>query len=225
MSRDLWLKQLRIAGGDAKSVENVLAGEVPVDGLQHAGDALLRAGHSEGLVQVAGSLIEALARRGWTGDPELITELEHYSNRRNSDLVRMSVDLAQLGEAVDRSAGSESYIDVATGVLWPAELFDFDEGPDDFDEDSDRWLLVFGLGSRPAYETMERFAESVEHPDITSRLTETLVGPGAFRRFQRELSRYEGEYTRWHRFRDDARLGRARTWLADHGYQSNRRSV
>ena len=138
MSRDLWLKQLRIAGRDAQSVENVLAGEVPVDGLQHAGDALLRAAHSEGLVEVAGSLIKALGQRGWTGDPELITELEHYSKRSNSDLVRMSVDLAQLGEAVDRSAGSDSDIDAATGVLWPAELFDFDEGPDNFDADSDR---------------------------------------------------------------------------------------
>ena len=43
MSRDLGLKQLRIAGADTRSVEAVLTDEVPVDGLQHAGSALLRA--------------------------------------------------------------------------------------------------------------------------------------------------------------------------------------
>jgi hypothetical protein len=36
MSRDPWLKQLRIAGADTRSVEEVLAGDVPADGLQAA---------------------------------------------------------------------------------------------------------------------------------------------------------------------------------------------
>jgi hypothetical protein len=68
---------------------------------------------------------------------------------------------------------------------------------------------------------MRRFVATIQQPDISSRLTNALGGPGAFRRFHTELSRHEREYTRWHRFRDDARLGRARAWLADRGYQSN----
>ena len=60
MSRDLWLKQLRIAGADTRSVEDVLTDDVPLDGLQHAGSALLRAERSEVLVAIARSLIEAL---------------------------------------------------------------------------------------------------------------------------------------------------------------------
>ena len=222
MSRDLWLKQLRIAGADTRPVEEVLTDGVPVDGLQHAGSALLRVERSAVLVGVARGLMDALSERDWTGDAVLIAEHEHDVDQTASDLIRLPVELDGVGEALDQSAGSESYIDVADGALWPAELFEFDQGPGDFDPTSDRWLVVVGLGSEPAYEVMERFVVSIQSRDIASRLFDALGGRGAFRRFQTELSRYEGEYTRWHRFRDDARLGRARAWLADRGYQSNR---
>lgn len=222
MSRDLWLKQLRIAGADTRSVEDVLTDDVPLDGLQHAGSALLRAEPSEVLVAIARSLIEALGDRGWTGDAELIAEIEHHADRTAVDLIPLPVALDGLGEALDQSAGTDSFIDVADGALWPAQLFDVDQGPADFDPASDRWLLVVGLGSRPAYEAMQRFVATIEQPDLAPRFAESLAGSGAFRRFQTELSRHEREYTRWHRFRDDARLGRARAWLADRGYQSDR---
>lgn len=222
MSRDAWLKQLRIAGADVRSVEDALTGDVPVDGLQHAGRAVLRAERSDVLVDVAGRLIDALGDRVWTGDAELIAELEHYAKNDSSDLISLPVELDELGEALDQSAGSESYIDVNDGALWPAQLFDVDQGPDDFDAESDRWLLVVGLGSRPAYGSMERFIATIDDPILARRLTDAIAGSGAFRRFQYELSRHDDEYTRWHRFRDDARLGQARAWLADHGYRSTR---
>ena len=222
MSRDVWLKQLRIAGVDARSVADALAGDVPVDGLQHAGSAVLRAERSEALVGIAGRLTDALRERGWTGDDELITELEYYANRSPSDLISLPVELDELGEALDQSAGSESYIDVTDGALWPAQLFDVGQGPDDFDAASDRWLVVVGLGSRSAYEVMQRFISTIDQPGLAERLTDAIAGSGAFRRFQSELSRHDDEYTRWHRFRDDARLGHARAWLADHGYHSTR---
>ena len=164
MSRDVWLKQLRIAGADVRSVEDALTGDVPVDGLQHAGSAVLRAERSEALVDIAGRLIDALRDRGWTGDAELIAELEHYANRNSSDLISLPVELDELGEALDQSAGSESYIDVNDGALWPAQLFDVDQGPDDFDAESDRWLLVVGLGSRSAYGSMQRFIATIDDP-------------------------------------------------------------
>ena len=191
MSRDLWLKQLRIAGADTRSVEDVLTDDVPVDGLQHAGSALLRVERSDVLVAIARSLIEALGERNWIGDAELIAELEHYVDRTAPDLIALPVALDELGEALDQSAGSESFIDVTDGALWPAQLFDVDQGPADFDPASDRWLLVVGLGSRPAYETMQRFVATIEQPDLASRLADALAGSGAFRRFQTELSRHE----------------------------------
>lgn len=222
MSRDPWLKQLRIAGADARSVEEVLAGDVPADGLQHAGSALLRVERSDALVAIARRLIETLRDRGWVGDAELIVELEHFVDRTAPDLKTLPVALDELGEALDQSGGSDSFIDLTAGTLWPAQLFDVDHGPPDFDPASDRWLLVVGLGSRPAYGAMQQFVATIDQPDLTSRLTDALAGSGAFRRFHTELSRHEDEYTRWHRFREDARLGRARSWLADHGYRSSR---
>ena len=133
MSRDPWLKQLRIAGADTRSVEEVLAGDVPADGLQHAGSALLRVERSDTLAAIAHRLIEALGQRNWIGDPELIVELEHYVDRTASDLTTLPVALDELGEALDQSGGSDSFIDLTDGTLWPAQLFDVDQGPADFD--------------------------------------------------------------------------------------------
>ena len=223
MSRDVWTKQLRIAGADTTAVEAALSGDVPADGLQHAGSAILRVERSDALVVIAGRLVDALGERGWTGDGELIADLEHYSSRTTSDLILLPVELDQLGDALDQSGGRTSNLDMVDGTVWPGELFDFNQGPDEFDPDSDRWLAVAGLGSRPGYGDMQRFVASIDHADIAARLDDALVGRSAFRRFQRELSRYEGEYTRWHRFRDDARLGRGRAWLADRGYRSDRK--
>ncbi|MCP4085032.1 MAG: hypothetical protein GY745_08280 [Actinomycetia bacterium] len=222
MSRDQWSKQLRIAGTTTRLVEDVLAGDLPLDGLQHAGTALLRTDPTEALATITGRVIEALGQRRWTGDTELIAELEHHRGGTAGDLIPLPVELDQLGDALDQAAGSESFIDLTDGTLWPAELFDIDQGPEDFDPDSDRWLPVADLGSRPAYDTMRRFVATIDQPELASRLTDALSGSGAFRRFRTELSRHENQYTRWHRFDDDARLGRARAWLADRGYRSDR---
>ncbi len=50
MSRDAWLKSLRVAGNDASAVERVLADGAPADGLQHAGQAVLRCAPSSVLI-------------------------------------------------------------------------------------------------------------------------------------------------------------------------------
>ncbi len=73
--------------------------------------------------------------------------------------------------------------------------------------------------SRPV---MERFIDTIDNPGLASRLRDAISRPKGFRRFKTELGRHDDEYTRWHRFRDDARLGRARAWLAEHGYRSAR---
>lgn len=119
MSRDRWLKELRIAGADTRSVEEVLAGDVPADGLQHAGSAVLRVERSDLLAAIARRLIEALGRRHWTGDAELIVELENYRDCTASDLTSLAVALDELGEALDQSGGSDSFIDLTDGTLWP----------------------------------------------------------------------------------------------------------
>ena len=224
MSRDSWLQRLRVAGNDASAVEKLLLTDgLPDDGLQHAGQAVLRCSPTAGLIACAASLLEPLSRRGWTGDPELIAELDHARAGTMSELSLLPVDLDDLGAALDESPASESFIDLDNGTPWPGELFDIGQGPDDFDADnSHRWLPVVGGGSKSAYGVMARFIPTIDSPGLASRLRDEISGSGAFRRFNAELRRHDDEYTRWHRFRDDARLGHARAWLADHGHRSIR---
>ena len=223
MIHDSWLQQLRVADNDASVIAGFLADGVRDDGLQHAGQAVLRCSSSTELIATANTLIGSLSRRDWIGDRELIAELEHVCDGTTSALRLLAVDLDEIGEACDQSPASVSYIDVANEVLWPGELFDVDQGPVDFDEDdSHRWLPVVGSGSGAAYAVMERFISTIESPGLAARLQDAINGSGAFRRFQAELSRHDDQYTRWNRYHDDALLGHARTWLAERGYRSTR---
>ena len=223
MSRDPWLKRLRVAGHDATTLETILADGTPDDGLQHAGQAILRCPRSPGLIASAATLTESLKRRGWAGDPELNAELEHVRDGTHSKLSLVPVELDDVGDALDQSHADVSYIDLTTGITWLGQLFDVGQEPDDFHaDDATRWLPVAGAGATSAYAVMERFIDSIESLGLASRLRDAISGPKAFRRFQTELSRHDDEYTRWHRYRADARLGHARAWLAEHGYRSTR---
>jgi hypothetical protein len=223
MSRDVWLQQIRQAGTDPAAVERVLADDIAQDVLQHAGQAILRCSDSAALTDPASRLIEALRRRGWVGDRELIDDLECLASATPSKLTAITVELDDLGEALDQSVASVAYLDIDTATVWPSELFDIGEEPEDFDpDDEQRWLPVPGQGPRAGYATMEDFITTVADPRLAGRLRDAIAGTGAFRRFHDELSRNDDEYTRWHRWRDDRRLGRARAWLAEHGYRSTR---
>ena len=101
MRGDTWLTQLRVSGADASAVERLLADGAPDDGLQHAGQAVLRCSLSTGLIATAETLIESLSRRSWSGDPELIAELEHVRGGTTSELLLLPVDLDDVGEALD----------------------------------------------------------------------------------------------------------------------------
>ena len=61
MRGDTWLTQLRVSGADASAVERLLADGAPDDGLQHAGQAVLRCSLSTGLIATAETLIESLS--------------------------------------------------------------------------------------------------------------------------------------------------------------------
>jgi hypothetical protein len=225
MSRDVWLQQIRQAGTDPAAIERILADDIPQDALQHAGQAILRCSDSAALANAASRLIEALGRRGWVGDRELIDELERLASAVPSTLTALTVELDELGEALDQSVASVAYLDLDldTATVWPAELLEIGEEPEGFDpDDEQRWLPVVGQGPRAGYTTMEDFITTVSDPRLAGRLHDAIARTGAFRRFRDELSRNDDEYTRWHRWRDDRRLGRARAWLAEQGYRSTR---
>lgn len=75
-----------MAGSGASVVARVLTGNDPDDGLQHAGQAVLRCSSSTELIATANTLIGSLSQRDWIDDRELIAELEHLCDGTTSAL-------------------------------------------------------------------------------------------------------------------------------------------
>jgi hypothetical protein len=224
MGYDGWLESLRRATGNPAALHFLLIEELPSDALQHIGDAVLGVleRQDSGLSDVADRLLAQLLERGWDGDTELIEALEQVSGRRPSTLRPLPAELDEVGEALAQEAGSENYVDLQTGTVWFHTMSDFgiDDDLDVDFSDETRWLFFEGEGSHEAYRDLERFIATVDDSDLAARLHQAIEGRGAFRRFRSVLEDHPSEFTRWHRFDGDARLGHARNWLADAGYQA-----
>ncbi len=224
MGHDVWLESLRRAAGNPDALDRVLAEDLPTDALQQIGDAVLAVSEFAGtdLSGVVDRLVEQLRARRWDGDAELVDALDHVAGRGASPLRPLPVELDDVGDALRQYAGSANYLDLETGTVWLQSMTDVGVDDDldvDF-EDETRWLFLEGEGSHDAYRDLERFIGTVEDDDLASRLTRAIEGRGAFKRFRAVLERDPLEYTRWHRFDTDARLGHARSWLAAHGYEA-----
>lgn len=223
MSHDRWRDELHQTQTDAARLVALLQRGVPADGLQLAGSALLRAGSHARLSDVIADVAVSLHARGWLGDGELATALTDRVASRPSSLNAIDVDLDDLADLIDAPPSSESYLDLTSGVVWPGEIIDLGQGPDDLDPmDTGRWLLVGGEGSHSAYADMERFIATVEPEALRTKLREAITGKHPFKAFLAVLQRHDAQFTSWHRHRDDARTGRARHWLAEHGFEPSR---
>jgi hypothetical protein len=226
VGHDRWIDELRSARADPAALAAFLSAALPYDGLQHAGDAILSATLHDAdaaLAKITTELAEALRARGWDGDDVLAATLERDPATSSSELTPVGVDLADLADALGESAGSEGFLDLQDGQVWTETIIEAsrDAGLLDVDFDSPtRWLPIVGRGSAAAYRTMQRFIATIDDHDMVGRLTDAIDGKGAFRRFYDQLQRDPGLLTRWHRFNNDTRLGQARQWLADHGYQT-----
>ena len=223
MSHDRWRDELHQARTDPGRLVALLSRGAPTDGLQLAGTAILAAGPTADFDDVIADLASKLHDRGWQGDVELATVLTERAAGRPSSLTALGVDLGDLAELVDAQPSSESYIDLRSGAVWPGEIIDLGEGPDDLDPgDASRWLFVGGEGSQRAYADMERFISTVESDALGVKLLEAIAGKHPFKAFLNVLQRNDEQFTSWHRHRDDARIGRARHWLAEHGFEPGR---
>ncbi len=225
MGHDRWIDDLRAARADPTALAALLSADLPYDGLQHAGDAVLAARVEDtdaALGKIAEELIEALRARGWDGDDILAGTLEGDPAASSSKLTPVGVDLDELADALSESAGSEGFVDLHDGQVWTEMAIEASRDAGllevEFDDPS-RWLTVVGQGPAAPYHTMQRFIATVDDHDTVGRLTDAIDGKGAFRRFYNQLERYPDLLTRWHRFNNDTRLGQARQWLADEGYQ------
>jgi hypothetical protein len=205
--------------------------------LQHAGPALLAelAAGSPGAKPAAQRCAQGLHERSWEGDEQLALELRHALGEQVSageygvpawPLDSTGVDLAELAGHLDGDPGQgRGVIDLQTGMVWPPGISDYDYDPppeldqDSADYDEDRWLF-FSPESGEGYRDMLDFTGHVNHEQLRQRLLDALDGRGAFRRFRDVLrGGHDDAVTRWQIFSQERALGRARAWLAQHGYR------
>lgn len=231
------------AGWDDAALIRLRTGDVSVLGerrplrpvLQQAGQALLETAVAD-RERLARESVRELRERDWAGDEvlawELTMALGDPADPTDFGLVQVlisgPVDLGDLVGALDGDPlQGDGAVDLKTGDVYhpgtleydrPAEM---DEESDDFDPD--RWLF-FHPDSRDGYRDMVDFTTGLEDEAerLATGLWRALEGRGAFRRFRDVLHEAHPSYrARWHLFSTEREMGRARDWLASHGYRSD----
>lgn len=156
--------------------------------LQQLGDLVLLAlAHdASNAAEFATQCSGALRIRGWDGDQELADAID-AARGFASEAMRLkdlAVDLEQLADLIE--GGSDSAggrLDLKNGEVWPESAFE-DSFAQDEDDDPDRWLHVWPMGSRRAYNDMVDFTATRASQTMSERLERALQGRGAFRRFK-----------------------------------------
>lgn len=197
----------------------------PDDALQLLGDAVVIRARERGhdIQAAARRCVRELQERDWEGDAELAAEIQSVLGWSPTPLLRsLPVDLEDLGCMLegDPLMGGGA-IDLKSGEVWPQSVLEnFEEiSDDDLDlDDDERWLLVDSDGSRSGYRDMELFIDNLPDEHLADLLARSIRGRGAFRRFKDTLADSPDQLERWHAFSDDRHRGRARAWLAAHGY-------
>lgn len=213
--------------GDGRATLEALH-ELPLEEVaQLAGDAALvaLAQGVTGADDLARRCVETLRARGWEGDDDLADDLAAAVGQAPTPARRaVPVDLDELASALESGGLYEGgmRLELATGRLWPAPDalgWDSDEVFDDGWDDPDAWLGVEPLGSRDAYRDMELFTATLTDRRLADRLERAIEGRGAFRRFRGALESRPEEQGRWRVLSSERSRGRARSWLAAHGYR------
>lgn len=224
---DVALQQLRIAlhGREGPAIVAALTDRPLLDVAHLAGDGLVHAveQQADGAQELAEQLAWGLGERDETGDLELAAELAAACSTSAPTALRpLPVDLDQVAASLE---GQDLFdpgwrIDVATGRWWPEDPMDvIGEAPPDHWDDDEAWLVVEPLGSSDGWQDMRDFISLVEDSRLAEQLEAAIRGRGAFRRFGDLIHREEQLSRRWRLFTDQRQLGRARHWLAAHGFR------
>ena len=120
VGHDRWDRRLRAAGADPRALAELLSADLPYDGLQHAGDAVLaaRVEDTDGSWQDLGGVDRGVTPRGWDGDDILAGNLERDAATSASKLTPLGVDLEDLADTLAEHAGSEGFVDLQDGQVW-----------------------------------------------------------------------------------------------------------
>ena len=220
-------REIRVAGAarDLERLVQLVTAHGIERHLQGAGEALLgilEDDRSRGQAP-AQTLATRLTERSWPGDAELAELLVELAEGRPSERRRIRADLDGVADLLEGSfeMGFGGVLDCETGDAWPEAVLDdwADDGhAPDPDADPARYLFVPNEGSRDAWDDIRDFANEADDPGIRERLLDAIDGRGAFSRFKRVLADHDDLRARWHAYSAEARVGRARDWLAGEGY-------
>ena len=127
------------------------------------------------------------------------------------------VDLEMLKVALEDTGGmTHWYLDLETGDLIPqSDDYPMDELDEDFDLDSERFVLVDPIASHDGFRIMESFA--LQLPPQSRRcqqaLQKALDGKRPFRRFKDTLTHWPREREQWFAYHDACMSEHAEQWL------------
>lgn len=216
-----------VFSGDGQAAMDLLADRVPTEAAQLAGDGLLLAveQHVAGATALARELADDLRGQFDPGAIALANELDAVcGDDPAADLTPVPVELDELSmhlESSDDLAGGRLHL--PTGRVWPVDAELVADDLEDWDEPH-RWLDVTPIASREAWEDMREFAGTIDDGELGDRLLQAIAGPGAFRAFRLILDDHPETRDTWRIFAEERKRGRAREWLAAHGYRPARRA-
>lgn len=118
-------------------------------------------------------------------------------------MATIAVDWAGLEAAFENhSPEVRSFLDREAGEVITIIGDDEGERGGDVRVHPERYLQVEPIPSREQYRIMERFIATVPFPALAERLSDAIVGKGAFRRFKDCIAQHPDERKRWFAFRD-----------------------
>ncbi len=85
------------------------------------------------------------------------------------------------------------------------------------------YLRIDPVSSREQYRWMERFIPMVDEPELRGKLTHSIDGKGAFRRFKDVLMSYGADRERWFTFRSERLRTFMEAWLNAHAIKATPR--
>ncbi len=112
---------------------------------------------------------------------------------------------------------SHSFLDLTSGkVVTLTGSVEIPEPP----EPADNFLYLKPRPSREGYRTMQNFIGTLDDPVLVEKLSATLVGKGAFRRFKDQLLAYPQVRQEWFAFKDAEVYAYACAWLEKEGVRA-----
>lgn len=132
---------------------------------------------------------------------------------------QIPVDWDALETAVERnSPDTESFLELSSGQVVTI-INDHPQASilrDRVAENVEGFVRVEPASSREQYRWMERFVSSVSDEPLRKRLTISIDGKGAFRRFKDVLLAYPAERERWFSYRANLLQWHIQSWLGNH---------